>query len=436
MQPLGVTWHGFAKKSRITNSKSINRLFVHEHRCCGATINREIAGVGACASQQGSMTSMIDVTLVEYLALLAAFVSSLVACALIVLTQRWHGSLSLDHDVAGAQKFHTVPVPRIGGVALAVGLLAAALAQKLGSDAADGAQALWLLAAGVPAFLAGLMEDFTKRVSVRTRLMATFASAALAIWLIDAQLNRLDTYLLDDLMLYAPVAMLFTCFAVGGVANAVNIIDGFNGLAGSTCVLMFAGLAVLAHGAGDTPVFQLCLMGMGAFLGFLCLNFPFGKLFLGDGGAYLAGFWLAECAVLLLSRNPQVSTWAVLLCCIYPVWETIFSMWRKSVVRKTGMGRPDKLHFHMLVYRRGTRRILPGKAPHWQRHLLTSLGIASFVATAQATVFLLSTTEKSHTICITGIVIFATIYVIAYRNLTIRSVADESTHDIPLPKIT
>ncbi len=378
---------------------------------------------------------MIDVTLVEYLALFSAFVSSLVACALIVLTQRWHGALSLDHDVAGTQKFHTVPVPRIGGVALGVGLLSAALAWLLDSDAPDSVQALWLLVAGIPAFLAGLMEDVTKRVSVRTRLMATFASAALAIWLLDAKLNRLDTYLLDDLMLYAPVAILFTCFAVGGVANAVNIIDGFNGLAGSTCVLMFAGLALLAHGEGDTLVFQLCLMGMGAFLGFLCLNFPFGKLFLGDGGAYLAGFWLAECGVLLLSRNPEVSTWAVLLCCIYPVWETFFSMWRKSVVRKTGMGKPDKLHFHMLVYRRGTRRILNADVPNWQRHVLTTLGIGLLVASVQAATWVLSITEHTHTAYIVCVSIFAAIYVVTYRSLTIRSVSDESTHDVPVPKV-
>lgn len=373
---------------------------------------------------------MIDVALVEYLALITAFVSSLVACALIVLTQRWHGVLSLDHDVAGAQKFHKVPVPRIGGIALSLGLLMACLVIAKTDHQSN---ALRLLLAGLPALAAGLWEDFTKQVSVRTRLMATFASAALAAWLMDAQLNRLDTFLLDDLMAYAPVAILFTCFAVGGVANAVNIIDGFNGLAGSTCVLMFAGLAALAHGAGDTLVFQLCLMGMGAFLGFLCLNFPFGKLFLGDGGAYLAGFWVAECGVLLLSRNPEVSTWAVLLCCIYPVWETFFSMWRKSVVRKTGMGKPDKLHFHMLVYRRGTRHLLRPSAATWQRHLVTTLSISVLVACVQLLVATITHQTKSqHVGFLVGIVGFALVYVSVYRGLTIRT-ATTSLEDPPSP---
>ena len=376
---------------------------------------------------------MIDVTLVEYLALITAFVSSLVVCALIVLTQRWHGPLSLDHDVDGAQKFHKVPVPRIGGIALVLGLLAAATVTFSVTQDTDQAHAHWLLLAGLPALAAGLWEDFTKQVSVKTRLMATFASAALATWLMDAQLNRLDTYLLDDLMAYAPVAILFTCFAVGGVANAVNIIDGFNGLAGSTCVLMFAGLAALAHGVGDTMVFLLCLMGMGAFLGFLCLNFPFGKLFLGDGGAYLAGFWLAECGVLLLSRNPEVSTWAVLLCCIYPVWETFFSMWRKSVVRKTGMGKPDKLHFHMLVYRRGTRHLLRPNAATWQRHLLTTLSISALVACVQLLIATLAyQTTNHHVGFLVGIVGFALVYVSVYRGLTIRT-ATTPNEDPPPP---
>lgn len=383
------------------------------------------------------MASMIEITLVEYLALFTAFVCSLSACALIVLTQRWHGALSLDHDVAGAQKFHTVPVPRIGGVALAVGLLGATLAWTWGSDAtADGNQALWLLVAGIPAFLAGLVEDVTKRVSIKSRLLATFTSAALAVWLLDAQLTRLDTFLLDDLMLYAPAAILFTCFAVGGMANAVNIIDGFNGLAALSAVLMLGGLAAMAAWSNDLMVFKLCLAGVAALTGFLCLNFPFGKIFLGDGGAYLLGFWIAECAVLLLHRNPEVSTWAVLLCCIYPVWETFFSMWRKSVVRKTGMGQPDKLHFHMLVYRRGTRRVLPPGSPKWQRHLLTTLSIAALVVCVQLLAgALLHHSASNHMGFMAAIGGFALAYMAIYRSLTIRMSNDLEPAESPLPNI-
>jgi len=360
---------------------------------------------------------MTALTHLDWMVLLAALVSSFAACAVIVLTQRWHGGLSLDHDLDGAQKFHTVPVPRIGGVGLLIGLAVAALAWMSIADVVEHENALWLLACGAPAFLAGLWEDMTKKVSVKTRLMATFGSAALAIWLLDAQLLRLDIPLVDDLMLIAPIAVAFTCFAVAGVANAVNIIDGFNGLAAGSAVLMLLGLAGLGWLTQDVLVVKLCLMGAAALIGFLCLNFPFGKIFLGDGGAYLVGFWLAECAVLLLVRNPEVSTWAVLLCCIYPVWETLFSIWRKDIYRKTGMGKPDKVHFHMLVFRRLTLRWLQKGASAWKRHMLTSVSIWMLVAMTQIATIVLHELNLGHATFVSGLCMFALAYNITYRDM-------------------
>jgi UDP-N-acetylmuramyl pentapeptide phosphotransferase/UDP-N-acetylglucosamine-1-phosphate transferase len=373
------------------------------------------------------MTSMIDVTLVEYLALFTAFVSSLGACALIVLTQRWHGRLSLDHDLQGAQKIHAVPVPRIGGVALIVGLMLAALVHAQVTPDTEDELLFRLIVAGFPAFGAGLLEDITKRVSIKSRLMATFASAALAVWLLDAQLTRLDTLLLDDVMLYAPVAILFTCFAVGGMANAVNIIDGFNGLAAGSAVLMLLGLAGLGWFTQDMLVVKLCLMGAAALVGFLCLNFPFGKIFLGDGGAYLMGFWMAECAVLLLVRNPEVSTWSVLLCCVYPVWETMFSIWRKDIYRKTGMGKPDKLHLHMLVFRRLVGRLLGRNSPAWSRHGMTSAFFWLHVSVVVSIALALAKVGAGSALAAVATAGYGLLYMATYRSLMIRISASEES---------
>jgi UDP-N-acetylmuramyl pentapeptide phosphotransferase/UDP-N-acetylglucosamine-1-phosphate transferase len=115
----------------------------------------------------------------------------------------------------------------------------------------------------------------------------------------------------------------------------------------------------------------------------MALNFPFGKIFLGDGGAYLAGFWLAECAVLLLSRNPSVSTWAVLLACAYPVWETGFSMYRRNVVRRVSSGRPDMVHFHHLILRRFVGQRVGRHQPAWLKHGLSSAFIWALVVVCQ-----------------------------------------------------
>ena len=94
------------------------------------------------------------------------------------------------------------------------------------------------------------------------------------------------------------------------------------------------------------------LAGLGAVMGFFVWNFPAGLVFLGDGGAYFLGFYVAELSILLLQRNPRVSPLCPLLMCIYPIFETVFSMYRRRFVRGRPMGMPDGVHLHSLIYRR------------------------------------------------------------------------------------
>ena len=282
-----------------------------------------------------------------------AFSLTFLAVLLIIRFNHWHLHLSAD-AISGVQKFHRGSVPRIGGVAIAIGLCA-----TLGWSAwrgLIGAEAMWLLLAALPAFAAGLAEDMTKRVGVLARLGATMVAAGLAGWLLGAWLPRLGVGVLDVwLATWPALGVIVTLVAVAGVANAVNIIDGFNGLAAATTMLMFAALGYVAWAVGDTLLLQLCLAMAGALLGFLVWNYPRGLIFLGDGGAYLVGFVLAEVAVLLVVRQPQVSPWFGLLVCLYPVTETVFSIYRKRFLRGISPGVPDGLHLHMLVYRRLVR---------------------------------------------------------------------------------
>lgn len=320
-------------------------------------------------------------------AIAAVLGTSFLVCALLVLTQRWHGKLSLDNDLGGVQKLHAVPVPRVGGLGVVIGLMIGiAVGHQLNGETYRLAIPV-LLAAG-PVFLAGILEDITKRVSVRSRLLASFASAALGVFLVDAQLTRLDTPLLDDLMVWGPVAFLFTCFAVGGMANAINIIDGLNGLASGTVVIILAGLAAMAWQTNDLLIMKLCLWGIAAMLGFMAFNFPFGRIFLGDGGAYLAGFWVATCAVLLLKRNPDVSTWAVLLSALYPVWETVYSMYRRRVLNRVQTGLPDQGHLHHLVFRAIRQGGHVPARPAWLAHGAASLALWGFVLACQIAAYL------------------------------------------------
>lgn len=287
--------------------------------------------------------------------LLIGLAVSLVTGLLLVLTKRWHGHFSLDHT-HGVQKFHTQPTPRIGGVAVAAGLMAGWGLAPTDVRALLGP----MLLAGVPAFVAGVAEDLTKRVGVAARLLATMLSGVAAWWLTGVALNRLDIPLLDTVVAWTPVAVAFTAFAVAGVANAVNIIDGFNGLSSGTVIILLTALGLIAQGQGDPALALACAAVAVAVGGFWLVNFPLGKIFLGDGGAYLSGFCLGWLAVLLLMRHPNVSTWLVLLACAYPVTEVLYSVWRRRRARLPS-GAPDNLHLHSLIKTQVVLRFVP----HW-----------------------------------------------------------------------
>jgi UDP-N-acetylmuramyl pentapeptide phosphotransferase/UDP-N-acetylglucosamine-1-phosphate transferase len=120
-------------------------------------------------------------------------------------------------------------------------------------------------------------------------------------------------------------------------------------------LIALAALGAIAHLEGDLTLVLLCALIAAAIGGFWVVNFPLGKLFLGDGGAYFVGFALAWIVVLLLMRNQNVSPWAALLACGYPVIEVLYSIWRRRRSKRAASA-PDILHLHSLVK---TQLILP-----------------------------------------------------------------------------
>jgi UDP-N-acetylmuramyl pentapeptide phosphotransferase/UDP-N-acetylglucosamine-1-phosphate transferase len=289
--------------------------------------------------------------LASMLYLLVSFFVAAVVTLLVIHSSRSHGHLSADADLSGPQKFHATPVPRIGGMGMFTGL-ACCVGVAAVVKHPDWKFGALLLMCGLPAFLAGLIEDLTKRVSPAKRLLATAVSAALGIWLLGATITRTDVPGLDWLVATAAGAWIATVFTVAGVANSVNIIDGFNGLSSMCVSLMLLVFAYVAYQVGDIPLALWALAGVGAALGFFVWNFPAGLIFLGDGGAYFLGFYLAEIGILLIARNPEVSPLFPLMVCVYPVFETLFSMYRRKVVRAVPTGLPDGIHLHSLIYRR------------------------------------------------------------------------------------
>ena len=292
--------------------------------------------------------------------LLLSFIVSLIATLLVVRSSDRHAHLSADHELGGPQKFHRRPVPRVGGVGVLIAMLSGALlAQWMNSPLSAS---IWLfLACALPAFGAGLAEDLTKKVSPAKRLWATAASAALGAWCLDALIRRTDIPGVDLLVSMPIGAIALTLLVVSGVANAVNIIDGFNGLAAMCALIMLLALAYVGLQLNDRLVVTVALIAAGATLGFFVWNFPAGLIFLGDGGAYLLGFVIAELGVLTIARHSTVSPLFPWLLCAYPIFETVFTMYRRKL-KGGSPSHPDGIHLHTLIHRRLVRPLL-GEAP-------------------------------------------------------------------------
>jgi UDP-N-acetylmuramyl pentapeptide phosphotransferase/UDP-N-acetylglucosamine-1-phosphate transferase len=335
------------------------------------------------------------------------FAASFALCVLLVITKRWHGALTMDFT-DGIQKFHTAPTPRVGGIPI---VLAVCVAWWVAT--ADVQDMLFpILLAGMPAFVFGVVEDITKRVGVMQRLLATMASGLLAWWITDYSISRIDVWGVDALLKFTIVSVIFTAFAVGGVANAINIIDGFNGLASTMVTLGFIGYALIAWQVGDTTLASVALILGACVWGFFWVNWPFGKLFLGDGGSYFIGFALAWVAVLLIERNPGVSPFAALTVCVHPVTEVLFSIFRRKV-RKDHPGMPDRLHFHSLVKRRYVARWF-GQYSNDVRNSITGAMIGFMTLTA---VVLASLTHASVAGSVAAFVCLALGYVAIYARM-------------------
>jgi UDP-N-acetylmuramyl pentapeptide phosphotransferase/UDP-N-acetylglucosamine-1-phosphate transferase len=158
---------------------------------------------------------------------------------------------------------------------------------------------------------------------------------------------------------------------------------------------------------------------IGAIGGFLLWNYPRGLIFLGDGGAYLIGFVIAELSVLLVARNPSVSAWFPLLLSFYPIFETLFTMYRRIVIGKRHPGLPDAAHLHQLIYRRIVRWAIgsDSEADKTRRNALTSpyLWFLSSLAVGPAEVFWDNTM-----LCGLSVMIFALVYVVLYQRIVRR----------------
>jgi len=310
------------------------------------------------------------------------------AIHLFIINHSHKEGLFIDCTGAGRiQQFHTTPTPRVGGIGLMFANLFL-LFNPLGPA---------FILSAIPAFIGGILDDFNN-LSARERLIFQSISALFAISLLDAYIIDFHLFTLPYIM----AVILFT-FGIVGVTNAINIIDGFNGLASGVALMILSALGYVAFTHDDMVLFEIIVINFAALVGFLLLNFPKGKIFLGDGGAFLVGFTLATLSILVVARHPEISILYPLTLLIYPIFEVLFSIYRKVFIKKTSPFRPDPFHFHMLIFKRRTRN---------------NPKTALFIWKIYAPFVLLSTLVAHHSVALLGmILLFIGWYLFTYRRI-------------------
>ncbi len=290
---------------------------------------------------------------------------------LTVLSGSWiMKRISRSGDHSAVQSAHSSPTPRLGGVGIVLAVVCGFLLF------ADKTDTFWLalLLSLTPVFLAGLLEDLGFYISPKGRLLAALLSGSILVAFKGMWITSIGVPGADFLFGFAPLAIVITLIWSTGMCHAFNLIDGVNGLAGATGVVIGAGLAVISWLVGDTQMFALCGTMIAALIGFQLHNWPKGRIFLGDGGAYSIGHLLVWLGIALAARNPQVAGISVALLFFWPVADTLWAIYRR---RRSGKrtDQPDRMHFHQLVMR--TLEIKYGL--RGKRHISNSL--TSFVLT-------------------------------------------------------
>jgi len=296
-----------------------------------------------------------------FLLVLSAVVSVL-ACGMLVQSG---ARVAQRYSMDMPQRFHAGHVPRLGGVGMiagcALGWIWMAIAQPFfgvpnGIHFTGQAALAWCVTAGIATF-GGVAEDVMHRLRARWRLLFTFAAGLAAVYLLDVRIATLGLEFINRVWTVTPwPAMVLAAFAVAGLPHAFNLIDGYNGLAGTVAMICSLAIAYVALQVGDRQLAGVVLVLAGATAGFLVWNYPRGLMFAGDGGAYLWGVVIATASIQLVQRHPQVSPWFPMLLLSYPVLETAFSVYRK-IVRGQSPSMADALHLHQLVYRRIVREV-------------------------------------------------------------------------------
>lgn len=245
------------------------------------------------------------------------------------------------------QRIHLNETPRLGGFIFFISLVS--LVTFCNTSESTNALKLILICL-TPIFFIGLKEDLLHNVDPTIRLL----SLLLVGWLFRVQFtgslpNLSEIPILSKLLLLQGGVSLFYILSIATVANGMNLIDGVNGLCGATTLSILGAFLFLSYKTSDIFMLSLIFSVLINLIPFMLVNYPFGKIFLGDLGAYSLGVIVSLIAIMLFGRHPEISPWGAVLILIYPITEVVFSLLRRFF-QGNAIHRPDNLHLHLKIF--------------------------------------------------------------------------------------
>src|SRR5271157_520682 len=249
-------------------------------------------------------------------------------------------------DMPDARKVHRQPIPRVGGIAIALAVYASAVLWS-----AEGHFLRAYLIASAILILFGVIDDL-KGLDFRVKFLSQVIAALIVVLYGGVTIRSLGALLPVDWALPEAVAVPLTLVAIVGVTNAINLSDGLDGLAGGICLLSFCCLGYLAYLEGNLTLSLLALALCGSIFGFLRYNTYPAQLFMGDTGSQFLGFSAASVSLALTQGKTSLSPLVPLLILGLPILDTLAVM-AQRLAEKKPLFSPDKNHFHHKLIRLG-----------------------------------------------------------------------------------
>ncbi|RJQ17466.1 MAG: undecaprenyl/decaprenyl-phosphate alpha-N-acetylglucosaminyl 1-phosphate transferase [Nitrospiraceae bacterium] len=309
----------------------------------------------------GSVALTNDVAIPVYGLFIFAFVISYALVPLVTEIAYSSGAVALP----GKRHIHTHPTPKFGGIAIASGIL------LVSCFISPFDKTIWsYIISSILMLILGIIDDIR---TAHWKLKLGFSLVATSIIIFGAGIwvkSLGDLFGLGEIYL-GIFGIPFTYVAVFGVVNAINLIDGLNGLACGISSIAFATFAAFALVNGNETVFYLSVINLGGTLGLFRYNYPRAKIFMGDSGSLFLGFSLAVHAIMLTQGNGTVDPMVPVIILGIPIFDTIRVMMLR-IWRNKHPFLADKTHMHHLMIRSG---IAPGRVvkTYWLFSALLSL---------------------------------------------------------------